>query len=74
MDICYRCLCNICINNVDNLFPDKQNISCFNCDDCYYYDLKDGKSKNIKFECGNFTIAKYHAERKRIKLKLIKKG
>jgi len=73
MIICDKCLCNKCINNVDNVFKDKQNIACFNCDDCYYYGLDDDtKSKNVKFECDNFIVANRYAKANRSKLKLMK--
>lgn len=59
MFICNKCLCNKCLNNVDNTFKTKGNISCFNCDECYYYGLNDDTaSKNIKYECNNFCTDK----------------
>ncbi|WP_238886464.1 hypothetical protein [Clostridium sp. YIM B02551] len=72
MIVCNKCKCNKCINNVDNPFVEEQKTACFNCDDCYYYDLKENKSKNIKFECDNFIISNSYAKADRKKLKCIR--
>ncbi|AUM94732.1 TPA: hypothetical protein LA742_000391 [Clostridium botulinum] len=50
-------VCKNCANNVNNQHSNEGKISCFNCDECYYYGLDDNNlSKNVKFEYYNFQI------------------
>lgn len=58
-DNCYKCLCDECLNNVDNMLIRKGNIACLNCDECYYYGCDDNsKSKNVKHKCDDFCTDK----------------
>lgn len=82
--ICYSCLCNMCINNVEyereKITKEElqQQEPCWNCDECYFYGMDDPNlSQNIvKFECKNFKMLKYYedliARKERKKLKIVR--
>lgn len=56
MPIC-NCICDRCANNVDCSYSRKDsNLSCFNCEECFNYDLKN-RNLNKKDECKHFVIA-----------------
>lgn len=75
--LCYQCLCDSCINNVDTITStQEERISsspCFNCDECYWYGMDNNNlTKNQKSKCENYRITSYKAELKRNILKVIK--
>lgn len=82
--ICSRCLCDKCSNsceaNMWKMTEDewKQQDTCFNCDECYFYGMDDPSlSQNVvKFECKNFKMIKYYvdlyARKQREKLKIVR--
>lgn len=72
---CANCLCEHCVNNVENLWnkvkPEEVKESCFNCDDCYHYDgcLKH-KPRQME-DCEKFEISEYAAMKRRKKMRLV---
>lgn len=82
--ICDRCLCNQCNKSCEaSIFlmtkeEWKQQETCWNCDECYFYGMDDPKlSQNVvKFECKKFKMMNYYvdlnARKQRIKLKIVK--
>lgn len=82
--ICDSCLCNQCNKSCEaSIFlmskeEWKQQETCWNCDECYFYGMDDPKlSQNVvKFECKKFKMMNYYvdlnARKQRIKLKIVK--
>lgn len=69
---CGGCLCNKCVNNVENINvkTGEQKEACFNCDYCRYYDGEGENNK--KFTCEEFEITDYEAEKTRRKIKVVR--
>lgn len=82
--ICSECLCDKCSNSCEaNMWimtyeEWKQQKTCFNCDECYFYGMDDPSlSQNVvKFKCENFKMIKYYvdlyARKQRKKLKIVR--
>ncbi len=74
---CYYCLCDSCINNVENIkvrpdeIPDRWE-SCFFCDDCRKYDNDTTKRNMEREKCSRYSIDNYHARQKRKKIRAVK--
>ncbi|WP_244832975.1 hypothetical protein [Clostridium sp. BJN0001] len=62
-------ICNcICANNVDCSYSRKDSdLACFNCEECFNYDLKN-KNLNKKEKCNNFVIADDYIKNYKIKI------
>lgn len=75
---CANCLCERCVNNVEELWhkvkPEEQIDPCFNCDDCYHYDMSLKHKPRQMDNCEKFVISEYAAMAKRKRIKVIKKG
>ena len=75
---CVNCLCEYCVNNVEQppgrVKPGEMQEPCFNCDGCKRYSGDFWLRNQKKEECGNFVISDYGARRNRTRLKLIKAG
>lgn len=70
---CGGCLCHHCANSVecvDNCTGESE-LSCFNCDECRYYDGKG--TYNRKKECENYKVTNRYAEYRRSRLKIYEK-
>lgn len=72
---CANCLCERCVNNVENLWskirPEEQIISCFNCDECCYYTGGCNYKLQKKEDCEDFVISDYAAVSRRKKIKVL---
>lgn len=77
MEECYYCLCDSCVNNVEN-FKVKSNETphnyepCFCCDDCRVFDGDIAKRNMKRVKCDRYKIDNYHAEKNRKKFKIVK--
>lgn len=77
VDPCYYCVCNTCINNVENFkvtpdeVPDDWN-SCFFCDECRKFDGDTSKKCMEREQCIRYEISNYHAEQNRKRLKVMR--
>lgn len=62
--ICSKWLCNMCTNSCEAELGKitkkklKQQETCFNCDECYFYGMDDPTLSQtvVKFECSNFKM------------------
>jgi hypothetical protein len=73
---CYYCLCDSCINNVENTRVKPTDVycgwkPCFQCDDCRVYDGDISKRSMEVASCERYAIDNYHAARNRKKFKLV---
>ena len=72
---CTNCLCEYCVNNVeqsrDKVKPGEMQESCVNCDECRVYDGNSWKQNQRKEECVKFIMSDYGAKRNRRRIKLI---
>ena len=77
MCLCTNCLCEYCVNNVeqsrDKVKPGEMQEPCFNCDECRVYDGDCRRQNQRKEECVKFVMSDYGARRNRKRIKLIKK-
>lgn len=79
VDPCYYCLCNSCINNVENIYVQKDEIPddgwepCFFCDDCKTYDSDTSKQDMERDWCGRYRIDNHHAWENRKKIKSVRR-
>jgi len=70
----YKCLCDSCANNVNNVNAEtwEVRIPCFRCEEkCYEFDHSSNKVANPLQECLNYISTNYHAAIKRTKFKII---
>lgn len=80
VDWCTNCLCRYCTKNVEQpcsrgtLEEVSKVEPCFNCDDCFKFDGKPGKTVRLKENCNDFVLSNYGAKRNRKHLKLINGG
>lgn len=75
---CANCLCQYCVNNVEELRVkarlEEMQEPCFNCDECQVYGGDCLLRNQKKEECVNFIMSDYGAARNRKRIKLIKTG
>lgn len=69
--ICGECLCDKCLYNVNiHPYPSEEEIevlkqeeSCFNCDDCFYYGMDQEELEDlVKFKCKRFKKLGHYVE------------
>jgi hypothetical protein len=76
VDPCYYCLCNSCVNNVENIRVKPNDTycdwkPCFQCDNCRIYD-GDSSKKNMEVaSCDRYVIDNYHAVQNRKQFRLL---
>ena len=75
--LCTNCLCEYCVNNAeqshDKSRSGEMREPCFNCDECRIYGGDHKLKIQMKWECDNFVISHYGAERNRKRIRLIKR-
>lgn len=76
VSLCTNCLCNYCVNNVeqtcDKVKPGEMQEPCFNCDECREYSGESQFANQRKEECPNFVMSDYGARRNRKQFRLIR--
>lgn len=69
----YKCLCDSCVNEVNNTYssPGEMLEPCFHCEEeCYLYDHGQTKDISNVYECARYRITEYHARHNRSKIRL----